>query len=332
MPRPLLLLLVALLTLSHALRPSGPRAHGAEPPRDLGRVTWEDDAAGAGRRLAAQWPQIVADVEQQLGLSAPLEGAEVVVVRGLARLRERARADVPEWAAGVTVGGQRVVLRADAPDSTRASLEQTLRHEAVHLVWARRAGPRARALPRWFEEGLAERIGGGITVIAGARFEIAAAHDRLLRFEDLAHAFPADAERADLAYQQSQRFVAHLIEHAGWRSVRATLTALLEQEGPVEPSVALDAALRASTVQDLGAWIAAWRHSLLERRSRWWLWLFTDLGGVLLAVLAVLAAGLFAGLRRRRRRQIAALPDEPEPRTPAGPSGPEPGQASAPPP
>lgn len=317
----LALALVPALLLGGVLGGVGASAAPAGA-RDVGRVLWDDDVRGTGGRLAALWPGIVEQAEAQLGVTADLTGAEVIVVSSLARLRERARADVPGWAAGVTVGGQRVVLRTDTPSTLRASLEQTLRHEAVHLVWARHAGLRARRLPRWFEEGLAELIGGGVTVDAGARFEVAAAHDRLLEFRDLAGGFPADAYDADLAYQQSQRLVGFVVQEAGWPAVRATLAALLRQDGPASqpgdpPDRALDLALREATGRDLGAWTAAWRHSLLERRSRWWLWLVSDVGGVVMLGMALLGLALFTRVRRRRRRQIEALPDEPEPRSPA---------------
>lgn len=284
----------------------------ADEERALGSVRWSSEAAQAGRRLAARWPDVVSDVSQQLGLSPSLEGAEVVVVRGYEELCRQARVEAPLWAAAVTVGGQRIVLRDDVPTSVRATLEETLRHEAVHLIWARAAGPRAHRLPRWFEEGLAETVGGGVSVSAGARVEVAAALGRLLEFANLERAFPTAPEQADLAYQQSRRWVEHLVARKGWAGVREVLANVLAGPSDVPPSEALSRALRSATLHDLGEWHGEWQLTLRERGGRWWLWLLTDLGGVLLALLAVLGAALFATVRRRRRRQMASLPDEPD--------------------
>lgn len=288
--------------------PAGARAE----EREVGVVRWSPEAAQAGRRLAAAWPDVVRDVSQRLGLPASLEGAEVVVVRGYEELCRQARVEAPLWAAGVTVGGQRIVLREDVPTSVRATLEETLRHEAVHLLWARAAGPRAHRLPRWFEEGLAEAVGGGVSVSAGARVEVAAALGRLLEWADLERGFPAAPEQADLAYQQSRRWVEHFVARMGWGGVREVLASVLADTSPLAPNEALSRALRAVTLHDLGEWHGEWQLTLRERRGRWWLWLLTDLGGVLLAMLAVLGAALFASVRRRRRRQMASLPDEPD--------------------
>ncbi len=282
----------------------------AAEERPTGAVRWEAEAESAGRFVAERWPAVVADVQHRLGLAPPLEGVEVVVVRGLERLRAQARAAVPAWAAAVTVSGTRIVLRADVPDTARATLEETLRHEAVHLIWARAASSTGARLPRWFEEGLAEAVGGGVSVSAGARFEVAAGLGALLPFDQLEERFPEGPQQADLAYQQSRRWVEYLVGRAGWPAVRDVLGRVREAGRRAEPAGALSSALREATLHDLGEWHADWQLTLRERQSRWWLWLVTDVGGVVLALLALLAALSFARLRRQRRRQVEALPDD----------------------
>ncbi len=273
-------------------------------------VRWDDDASDGGRWVAARWEGLVGEARRRLGVDPDLSGAEVIVVHGHERLRAAARVGVPEWAGGVTVAGQRVVVRVDGVQGEPARLFATLRHEAVHLLWARQAGAAARRLPLWFEEGLAEEIGGEPSVLAGARLDVALGTGRLLEFETLERVWPSDAYAADLAYQQSRRWIALLIARHGWTVVPRLLVEVRAASEASTPTQALDRALQTVTGHPLSDWHADWRIALEERRDRWWLWFFVDLDGLLWTFLALVCAGAFFVLRRRRRRAIEALPDE----------------------
>lgn len=291
-----------------AAAPAGPAATPAV------QMAWDDDAREAGERVAARWPGIVADVQERLGLEPSLAGAELHVVRGPQRLRELARAAAPEWAAGITVGGWRVVVRVDGPQGAPLRLASTLRHEAVHLVWARAAGVHARRLPRWFEEGLAEEVGGEPSVLLGeARLELALARGEELSFRSLDGTWPADMLQADLAYKQARRWVALFLAREGWDGARRLLAHVRDDGEAASPEEALDRALRAVTGNGLSDWHADWRIAIERERPGWWLWLLQDLGGVLLSLLALGCALGYASLRRRRRRAIEALPDDADP-------------------
>jgi hypothetical protein len=290
----------------------GARAHAEDAPGpSTGRVSWDDDAGDAGRWVQARWPGIVAEVQERLGIAPSLEGAEVLVVRGPERLRQVARVAAPTWAGGVTVGGSRIVVRVDGEQGQRLRLASTLRHEAVHLLWARQSGPGARRLPRWFEEGLAEEVGGEPSVLAGARLELALGLGELIDFRNLSTTWPEDAFQADLAYQQGRRWVSLLVAREGWGAVRRVLEQVLAAPGPQPPEQVLDAALWSVTRHGLSDWHADWRSAIERQRPGWWLWFLTDLGGLLIMVTAVICGLAYFGLRRRRRRAIEALPDEP---------------------
>lgn len=307
------LLLAAVLARGSALaRADGPAVREAE-------VRWESDAGDAGERVARRWAEVHRSVAARLGFDADLGGAEVVVVRGVDRMRAAARADVPAWAGAVTVGAQRVVVRADAPATSRSDLEATLRHECVHLLWARHAGPRRRVIPLWFEEGVAELVGGSISVAAGARLDVASGTGTLLPFEQLENTWPARAEDADLAYQQSRRWVDVLVARAGWPALARVFERALDTPPEGEPAGgAFDRALREATEHPRSDWDAEWRQALEERSGKWWLWFFGDLDGVLWALAALVSVGAFFVVRRRRRRQIESLPDDPVPGEQAG--------------
>jgi hypothetical protein len=306
---------LTVLLLTAALSASAAPCGVADGPQATEpEVRWDPDARDAGARVKARWPFVRREVAAQLGFDADLGGAEVIVVRGEERLRQVARVAAPAWAAAVTVGGQRIVIRADLPATARADLEATLRHECVHLLWARRAGPRRRVLPLWFEEGVAEHVGGGISVAAGARLDVATGTGSLLSFDDLVSIWPARPEDADLAYQQSRRWVEVLVDRAGWPGLRRVFERALAPAPDGEaPAATFDRALREATDHPLSDWHAEWRRALDERRGKWWLWFLSDLGGLLWALAALVSVGLFFVLRRRRRRQIESLPDDPGP-------------------
>jgi hypothetical protein len=303
--------LIASCALLATWAVSGTPAAADGPALREAEVRWDANAAEVGSRVAERWPHVHRSVAEQVGFDADLAGVDVVVVRGHDRLREAARADAPAWAAGVTIGAQRIVVRADAPATSKADLEATLRHECVHLLWARKAGPRRRLVPLWFEEGVAEHVGGGVSVAAGARLDVAVGTARLLPLESLASSWPVDATDADLAYQEARRWVDVVVARAGWPAVRRIFERVLEGGAGEDPSRAFERAVLEATGHPVSDWDAEWRLALEERASGWWMWLLGDLGTLLWAALAVTCALVYVFvLRGRRRRQIAELPDE----------------------
>jgi len=252
-------------------------------------------------------------VERALGW--PYEGpeADVAIVRNRRRMQDVAQANVPDWAVGVALPTQaRIVIRADLLEmGYGSSLEAVLRHEWVHLAWGRHAGARRRFLPLWAEEGLAEEIGGGISIDAGAALDVAAAFGRLLHFADLEERFPQDREAADLAYKQSRSWIHHFVTHAGWPVFREILGDVATGVGGNRsgPRSVFAEAVRRRTGLSLGEWHAQWQQALEDKASPWFHLLLRDFSGLLFALVAVVGAGAFFFLWRRRRREIEALPD-----------------------
>ena len=180
-------------------------------------VRWDAGLERLGRRAESVLPAIRAEVDRRLGWTHQGPVADVVIVRGFDRMCAEARARVPRWAVGVTVASRSlIVIRSDLLSAGfGGSLAQVIRHEWVHLAWGRYAGPRRRALPLWAEEGLAEEIGGGISLDAGAALDLAVAFGRLLDFESLETRFPQDPRGADLAYKQSRSWIQFAVHHTG---------------------------------------------------------------------------------------------------------------------
>lgn len=299
---------------------ASPQAHaGSAVTSDGHRVRWDGGLDTIGERVTRQIPIVRAQVEQQLGFPFPGGPADVIVISGLERMRAETGVGVPDWAAGVTVGSRsRIVLRADLlrPEGLVQSTVTTLRHEWVHLAWSRRAGARTRRLPLWAEEGLAELIGGGVTVDGGVRLDFAAAFGRLIPMTEIGRHWPAEAARAALAYRQGRSWVQYFVEKNGWGRLQGILTDLAEGKGESESLAAgspFEELVFAHTEATLSHWISAWKTYLEETAAPWFQLLLRDFTGTIFLVVAVIGGVAYFFVRRRRRRQMSELPDDPHP-------------------
>ncbi|MDJ0974234.1 MAG: hypothetical protein QNJ98_07230 [Planctomycetota bacterium] len=311
MRRALLILAVLLGALVIA-----PAAWAGEATTSDGHVVrWDPGLERAGREVVSLLPRIEAEVERKMGFPFPKGPATIVVAKGIDSMRNAARVHVPEWAAGVCIGQRSlIVLRADRmlPPSPARSITTVLRHEWVHLAWARRAGLHVRSLPRWAEEGLAEEIGGGVSVEGGATLDYAAAWGRLIPWKDLTAGFPRESPRAALAYRQGASWIRFFLKQRGWDDLRAVLADLADGKGK-EPSdtsrTPLDRVLLARTERGLDLWTAEWRVSLEEEARPWFHLLGHDVGWSLIIFFSMISVVLYFAVRRRRRAAIEALPD-----------------------
>jgi len=289
------------------------RAEGLDV--DGGRVSWDDGLDALGRQAARAFPEVRAEVERRLGFAYRGPTVEVVIVRGLDRMQEVTRAQVPAWAVGVAVSSRALIaIRADLLfRGFGGGIVPVLRHEWVHLAWGQHAGARRRTLPLWVEEGIAEDVGGGISIDLGATLDLAVVFDRLLPFDSLETGFPADTSRAALAYKQSESWVRFLTQRVGWQPLQAVLADLASGDAAAVPQTGdspFARAIRVHTGRSVSEWTAAWRVSLEEAATPWFHLILRDFQGFLIAGLALLGALAFGFVLRRRRRQIARLPDE----------------------
>lgn len=287
---------------------------------DAGHVVrWDDGLAPLGRRVHALLPQVRKQVEAKIGFPFPGGPAEVVVVSGLARMRAETGAGVPDWAAGVCVGSKSlIVLRSDRlKDSGLVrAWPSTLRHEWVHLAWSRRAGQYTRRLPLWAEEGLAEEIGGGISVGGGAKLDFAAKWTGLIPMDEIRTHWPGDSSDAALAYRQGRSWIRYFVKQRSWDELRTILRELADGQGASESPGAgrpFDELLYKHTDSTLSKWTAEWKIHLEETADPLFYLLLRDLTGTIFFVIAVIGAIAFFFIRRRRRKQIAELPDDPFP-------------------
>lgn len=292
------------------------------------RVRWDGGLDAVGTRVHELLPRIQHEVAESIGFQFPGGPAEVVVISGLERMRRTAGVGVPEWAAGVCVGSRsRIVLRADRlrERGIASALITTLRHEWVHLAWARRAGVYARRLPLWAEEGLAEEIGGGFTLDGGQKLDFAAAWGGLIPLSEIAAHWPAEANRAALAYRQGRSWIRFFLRERGWDPLQRILGDLADGKGTSESLAAgppFDELVYEHTGATLSDWNVRWETWLKETADPLFFLLLRDFTGTIFFLIAVIALVAFVFLRRRRKRQIAELPDDPYPEgAPTGADG-----------
>ena len=306
-------LAVALL-VGGLLAFASPALAGEARTADGDVVRWPDGLEGMGRRVLDLVPRVRRQVAARLEWPAEGSMAVVELARGVDGASAALGSPAPAWAAGVHRAGH-IVLRSDLVDAGAPlrTLETVLRHEWVHLAWWRRAGLRSRLLPRWFEEGLAEDIGGGASLDGGSELEIAAAFDHLLAFGAMTEAWPTIEYEAALAYRQSQSFVVWLGKEVGWPVMRELLEHVADgqiPEGAFENEPPFDAWVEKLTGRKLAFWIPPWRDHVVESSRPWYHLFLRDLWGTLWMALALVAAIAYWFIRRRRRKQIEALPDE----------------------
>lgn len=109
--------------------------------------------------------------------------------------------DGPQWADGLFDGRIRIPIREQwLEQNSPQALSRILRHELVHALFAQMTD--SRALPAWFDEGVAQRL--ACAMDACLPFHFLPKDTAFLAKEDLERTFTTyPAIKADLAYRQS---------------------------------------------------------------------------------------------------------------------------------
>jgi hypothetical protein len=164
------LALAALLIIgawSSSARAATGRAEGFEVERATGQITigratlrYEPELADEAEALAASIPQWWSEVEHPLARDVD-DTVRITFVEHAGRVAEAS--GMPHWVAGVArpEAGDIVIAR-HGPDGAPADLERLLKHEMAHVILHRATG--GAELPRWFHEGVAESVTGGISL------------------------------------------------------------------------------------------------------------------------------------------------------------------------
>jgi hypothetical protein len=252
--------------------------------------------AAEKEHLERRIPRLLAEVEGALGFI--FDGEIRVRLASTDEEFRRLGLDPPPWSAAVAIPADfSLVVRLSAMGPPAVTdISSAIRHELTHLLLPVRL--RGARVPLWFEEGLAQIVGGRVFRTDLDLVPAAAARGGLIPFPDIARSFPTEGGRAALAYAQSESFAAFIMKGPG-------VVPLLDA---VAAHGSLHAGLAKGFGEDLDSLETAWRATLA--RGGWWL---GPLAGALIPLLlfacSVLVFLAFLRARRRKRRTYEALPE-----------------------
>lgn len=200
---------------------------------------------------------------------------------------------VPQWVSGYAYGslGRVVLLPERTPSYPDSSLEELLLHELTHVLVARATG--GRAVPRWFNEGLAMMAGGPWSLEDRTRLTFAMVRGSERPLSEIDELFGGEPGEVRLAYAVSGALVRDIVLQHGRPAPRRILAAV--GRGSSFP----EAFHEATGVTLHGAVGAFW-----QRHSFWYRWVPILGSSLTLWVLIVLLA--FVAWWRKRRK-VAAL-------------------------
>jgi hypothetical protein len=241
---------------------------------------------------ANAFPEAHEHVRRLLGSGLAAE-VEVDLVGGsgeLARLaRARGVAEPASWVAGLAVPGQRwIALRSDLWGGPRERIAGLLRHEISHVAAHDRA--QGRAIPRWFDEGVAQLAEGRLLREPWISLPARAFFGTLIPMAELDARFAGIEGAPALAYAQAESFTRFLERRLGERGLGGVLADLAM-------GFSFSEALTGRTGWTLDRLEAAWRSELRRERG----WIPGLLGQFAMAVL-ILGAVLIGWPHARRRR------------------------------
>ena len=151
---------------------------------------------------------------------------EVFVYRGYEELRS-AVLFTQEWTGALAFWNYNIILIPVRPATLEWS-KRTLAHEITHLLVREATFGPFGDIPTWLNEGLAQYAEGEMEEYHRQALDDAIKEDKLLSVRSLGSSFPADPDRASLAYAQSLSLVSFLIDAYDWAKIRELLATFKE--------------------------------------------------------------------------------------------------------
>ncbi len=132
-----------------------------------------------------------------------------------------------EWTGALAFWDYNIILIPVRPATLEWS-KRTLAHEITHLLVREAVFGPFGDIPTWLNEGLAQYAEGDMDEYGRKILDEAIKEDKLLSVRSLGGGFPADPDRASLAYAQSNSLVSYLVNTYGWIKMRELLTVFKE--------------------------------------------------------------------------------------------------------
>ena len=307
-----LLLLVPTFLVSPvppALGQAGDGPAGVVPPgvprREEARIITPGRGTLAGRVQVVHWREgeaaarrVLELLERRPGLSGLPPGYPSRAHLYLAPDRDvwdaLTGSRAPEWSAGIAIPAlQRAVIPLFAPAAGGiGERDRTVLHEWAHLgLHEYLAGLR---IPRWFDEGYAQRASGGWRISEAWRLRLALAGSAAPPLDSLSLDWPRGRGEAGLAYLLAGSAVAYLVDRSGSRGLPVFLARWREM-GDFEE------AFRRTFGYSTGAFETRWAEYVRRRYS--WIALASESA----VFWVIVGAALIVLARARARRRILGL-------------------------
>lgn len=291
--------LIISLLLVMFLSASAFCADTAELLADSFTIRYEEGLKGAAGEIARMVPLLKGRLQVQTGLSFDFP-FEIIIYKNRNDFTRIARSDM---VAAFAVPDQNlIVIDLSQMRVHPLNLELITLHEMCHLLLRRHI--EERILPRWFDEGVAQWVSGGMNEIInpqeGNVLRKAVISQGLLSFSEMAHDFPRDRNGFALAYEQSSSMIEFIESAYGQGSVKGILMRLAQGED-------FSDAVRDALSTGFDEVIQNWTRKI-QIRYTWLAYLSENIYWILFIAAAVITVCGFIRLRKK----IKEYPDDEE--------------------
>jgi hypothetical protein len=149
---------------------------------------------------------------------------DIVVAQSDERFRELTNGRLPDWSAAVAIGSETIIL--SPLEGHKQDLAHIISHEIAHILINETVG--RNSAPRWFHEGVAEMVSGGIGIRGRIYLMVKTIQNDLLTFEEIENIFITGQADAALAYDQAMLAIMQLVEEHGRMIIRDILVRMNE--------------------------------------------------------------------------------------------------------
>ena len=224
-----------------------------------------------------------------IGDSLPYK-PKVYLVDEVGKFQQLLGGRIPDWGAAVAYPA-RGIIAVKSPDKFNLgkSLEQLLTHEYSHLLLAHRTG--FYEAPRWFDEGLAQRVSTEWTWTDNLAMSQAAIFGQYIPLAEIELMNRFHQDRANVAYAQSQVAVNFFYDAYGTKAVNDFLDAIREGKSYDEAFMRTTGSSYAGFEQEFQTYWSGRFNLVTLLADMLWLWIFLAL---------VVIVGAFLRYRKRR--------------------------------
>jgi hypothetical protein len=221
------------------------------------------------------------DVMTEVGLSDPGE-IHVVVAESEAVFRRLTSGSIPDWGVGAADPGSGFIfLKSPRIAEFDPDEKEIVVHELTHVMLGKAmAGYLA---PRWFDEGLAQRMSGERQFSPSIRLARAFASGQVIWLDQIDDVLMFQKERAALAYETAHSALNYLVQNFGEDRIREIVRALAAGHS-------MDEAMQSAIGRTQGEFDSAW-YETMRKRTRWAV--FVDFPVLFSAALVILLALAF---------------------------------------